>query len=88
MIEYIYDIIMATSGEQVAAKITDDAGAVVREQCYFHLFQEGEMKVEVSGLLVDDVWYFAIPDIAPGRYDYCFGTADKALCFKKPFYLK
>lgn len=95
MIEYIYDIIKATSGEniEVAAKVVDEEGQAITEQLYFHLWdKDGSTMIAMApGTLIDGAWEFVIPGEAvkglKGRYSYCIGTEEKSLCFKKPLYL-
>ena len=95
MIEYIYNIIKASAGEnvEIAARIVDENGNAITEQVYFHLWDkdEKEMLISAPGKFVNEAWEFVVPGEQTkelkGRYLYCIGTQEKSLCFKEPFYL-
>jgi oligoribonuclease (3'-5' exoribonuclease) len=94
MIEYLYDAIRAVAGQEinVAAVITDDAGAVITEGCKFALHIGDEM-FAFDGIYIPATqnWQFTIPaEITKGlsgRYYYCIQKDGSNLCFKTPFYL-
>lgn len=96
MIEYLFDAIRATSGQdiRIVAEITDDNGIVLTEGCSINLFGtekeyissfEGEYQEENSE------WIFTIPAEATkglrGRYYYCISYHGQSLCFRQPLYL-
>ena len=96
MIEYIYNAIRATAGEDIpiTAKITDDAGAVV-EGCMLSLFDKDSTTklVTVAGTTTAGLTEFNIAgaDTAGlcGRYWYCICNCDgESLNFKLPIYFK
>lgn len=94
MIEYIYDLIKATSGEdiEVAAKITDDSGACIASGCGLRLFDKDESFItRIDGVIDGDMWSFKIPAALTkdmkGKYYYCMcRDGEEALNFKKPIY--
>lgn len=94
MIEYIYDTIRATSGEEIviAAKITDEEGADITENCHLMIYDELNMLFTVDGYYdsSDGVWQFTLSEDLTkgyyGRYLYCICANDISLCFKKPIY--
>lgn len=93
MIEYIYDVIRATAGEDItiSAKITEEDGTPITAGCAFRLYDDEDMLARVEGTLTGEVWSFTLPanktDGLSGRYWYCFCKDNKTLCFKKPLYL-
>jgi hypothetical protein len=94
MIEYIYDAIRATAGQEICicALITDDEGNAVSEGCGLMLHDDDGMIVKVEGVFNGEDWSFVIPAEATqglkGRYWYCICRANSNLCFKTPIYLK
>lgn len=95
-LEYIFDIIRATAGEDitVSAEIKNREGAPITEGCYFMLHEkEGEVIYMVEGVYDPNigVWSFVIPahitESLQGEYSYCIGWEGSSLCFRKPFYL-
>ena len=94
MIEYIFDAIKCTAGEnvEVTAFITDEAGEFITENCGFMLHdKDGNMITKIEGVCSDNLWSFIIPAELTkglrGRYEYCIYDAKGTLCFRKPFYL-
>lgn len=95
MIEYLYDCIRATAGQEilVSAKLTNDDGSAITENCNLHLFDNKEnMLYEAPGVLTNGLWLFSIPAEVTqgrkGRHWYCIGHNESSLCFKEPIYLK
>lgn len=94
MIEYLYDCIRATNGEdvEICAIIEDDSGTAVTEGCGLRLFNDTveTMLYRAEGVYSNDMWTFVLPaDITEGlkgRYWYCFCQGDRTLCFKQPIY--
>lgn len=94
MIEYIYDAVRATAGEDivVSAIITDNKGAAITEDCGI-TFYGNSKTTAVSGVYYEDLkqWAFIIPanvtEGLNGRYFYTIWQGAKDLCFKKPLYL-
>jgi hypothetical protein len=92
MIEYLYNAIRATAGEDIviAANITDDEGNVITNcDSKFTLFDdEGEL-FAISGSC-SDCWEYNIPAIMTqelkGRYWYCICANGSTLQFKQPIY--
>lgn len=98
MIEYIYDVIRCSAGQDadIVARITDDNNNDITEDCYLMLHlgfaEDSEANVLVAGeyMETDGEWHFIIPAEASanlsGRYEYCIQHAGVSLCFKKPIY--
>lgn len=94
MIEYIYDVIKATSGEDitVSARITDEAGTCLTSGCGLRIFDKNEEFItRIDGDCDGEMWSFIIPGELTkdmkGKYWYCMCQDGKALSFKEPFYL-
>lgn len=94
MIEYIYDVIRASSGQPVgiSARLTKEDGAPIETACELHLFDDDKMIASAPGIyLGEGMWQFEIAAEATvgrtGRYWYCIGNDGHSLCFKKPLYL-
>jgi hypothetical protein len=93
MIEYLYNAIRATAGEDItiAAEITDNSGFCVNDGCALMLWDDEELLTSVDGMLIDDLWNFTIPAAATtgfkGRYWYCICHKHNKLQFKEPLYL-
>jgi hypothetical protein len=93
MIEYLYDCIRATAGQDitVAAVITDDNGEALTSGCGLMLHDDENMIVRVNGVFDGEQWNFTIPADATanrvGRYWYCICRGEESLCFKEPIYL-
>lgn len=96
MIEYLYDVIRASSGQPIGitAILTKEDGAPIETACEFHLFDgDGNMLAATPGVYLDGgVWQFELSAEQTkgltGRYWYCIGNDGVSLCFKKPLYLK
>lgn len=93
MIEYLYDCIRATSGENLVinAVITETDGTPVENNCALMLYSENEMIGSYEGKHYGrGVWEFIIPaeitNGLSGRYYYCICERDNKLCFKQPIY--
>lgn len=92
MIEYLYDAIRSTSGEEVTivADITDDKGAEITKNCYLKIYQDEDFEETVSGTYSGGLWYFVIPkeitDDLTGRYFYNIFYTDGSISFKQPIY--
>ena len=95
MIEYLYNAIKATAGEEITitAKITNDDGVCITSHCHLMLYDNEELLITVHGTFVEaeEVWEFTIPAEATkylsGRYWYCICGKLGSLCFKEPIYL-
>lgn len=94
MIEYLYDAIRATAGQDIKiyAELTDKDGNVYEEGCHLMLFNpEKELIVTVDGEIVENEWIFTIPaeitEGLKGRFWYCICHHNINLCFKEPIYL-
>lgn len=94
MIEYIYNAIRATAGQDITlpAEITTETGEDITEDCQLHIFKDKEMIIAVDGIYKEGEWAFTIPaektkDLY-GRYFYCIGHKGSSLCFKQPIYFK
>lgn len=96
MIEYLYDTIRATAGDNVelAAKIQTASGEPVTDNCHIMLFDKDD---NLLGTYHGDYiggskeyWQFTIPaEITAGkigRYWYRICTPEASLCFKQPIY--
>lgn len=93
MIEYIYDAIRATSGEDISicALITDDDGENITDSCYLTLYNDTDELTKVYGVFDEEQWTFTIPaaitDGLCGRFWYSIGRNYMDICFKNPIYL-
>jgi hypothetical protein len=96
MIEYLYDAIRATSGQDVPvyATFANDDGTFVSEGVVFMLHKpDGSHLVTVEGTcnMETGQWTFNVPGEATkghkGHYLYCFQQAGSNLCFLSPYYL-
>lgn len=94
MIEYLFNAIRATAGEDIAivAKITDESGALVEDNCGFMFHGADGARTIIEGVYsADGFWSFTIPAELTkglkGRYGYCICNGDATLCFEKPLYL-
>ena len=96
MTEYLYDAIVAVSGEDITvnAVITDDMGQAIKTGCSMVLCSDNDELIEVEGtyVLEDEAWEFTIPADTTtglsGRYWYYMRHNESNLCFKQPIYLK
>ena len=94
MIEYLYDCIRATAGNDVdiTAIIQDATGAPITEHCHIMLFdKEQKLLATFDGNYIDDgFWSFTIPATETegkcGRYWYRICTPQASLCFTQPIY--
>ena len=90
MIEYIYDLIRASAGQDITviAKISDDSGTLLTSDCELMLHSDEEMIARVGGLFDGEAWTFTVPADATkgmyGRYWYCICHDDRNVCFKRP----
>jgi hypothetical protein len=94
MIEYIYDAIKATSGEdiEISAKITDDDGTCITSGCGLRIYDKDEKFItRIEGELIGDMWSFVVPamttDGMKGKYWYCICKDGNTIIFRKPLYL-
>lgn len=91
-IEYLYDAIRATTGEEVtiSAVITDDDGAVITDSCYMTLYEGVHELTKVYGAFDGEQWSFTIPTYVTvglhGRYFYAIGRNFNDISFKTPIY--
>lgn len=94
MIEYLFNAIRAVAGQEIiiAAKITDDKGEAVTEDCALMLYLE-DKEVIINGTYYYDaeIWQFTVAAEVTrgysGRFWYCFKQGGSNLCFKEPIYL-
>lgn len=95
MIQYIDNMIKATSGEDIClmAKAIDAYGDTIAA-CSFNLFDcDDNHLFSVEGVLNEEkIWEFYLPAKATtglkGKYWYCVCDEDHvSLCFKCPMYL-
>lgn len=93
MVEYFYDYIKVTAGEEniLCAFIQEQDGTAITTNCDFTLFDNfGNMLFEVQGEYVEEMgyWMFAVPAIdEPGRYYYTIGNDGVDLNYKTPYYV-
>lgn len=92
MIEYLYNTIRATAGDdmQVTAVITDDHGNDITSDCKFAIFSvDDQLLVSTVGEYTSDVWHFTIPtdELKKGKYWYCIYHHDERLSFMQRLYL-
>ena len=92
-IEYLYDAVRATSGDDIVicAVITDDDGASVTDGCYLAFYDDENELTKVYGDFDGEQWNFIIPaDVTAGlsgRYWYTIGRNFADISFKSPIYL-
>ena len=94
MIEYLYDCIRATAGQDVAvtAIIEDASGAPITDRCHIMLLDKNHNLIVMTDgtYLEDGQWQFTIPAKDTqgkyGRYWYKICTPDASLCFAQPLY--
>jgi len=95
-LEYIYDAIRATAGEDIgiSATITDEYGDAIESGCGFRLHdKDGEVIYSADGdYLGSGLWTFKLPASETtglkGRYTYSISQEDNTLCFQTPIYFK
>lgn len=94
MIEYLYNAIRATAGENITitANITDEAGEPITKGYHISLYDDEKMLETVDGNYFEGLWEFTIPAEATtnliGRYWYCICDNEHTkLNFKQPLYL-
>lgn len=93
MVEYLYDCIRATAGEDITitAKISEEDGTAIIENCTLALFDDNGVIITVYGTYEEDLWQFTIPanitEGMYGRYWYSVKYKDSSLCFAEPIYL-
>lgn len=93
MIEYLYNVIRATSGDTVtiAAKVTTEAGAIVTDTCSLCIYDNDKKILETNGELINNVWNFTLDGEATaalaGRYWYkVCDCHHNSLNFMQPIY--
>lgn len=90
MVEYIYDVIRVSAGEPAAitAKLLDEDGLAITENCNFRLFRDNLEVAAVSGIYENGVWFFTLPTSGlDGKYEYAIYEGEESLCFKKLLYV-
>lgn len=93
MIEYIYDVIKATAGEDftISAKAKNEDGTCVTSGCHLRLYNDKELITTIDGECINEVWGFRVPGELTkglkGRYWYSICGANGGLNFKEPLYL-
>lgn len=92
MIEYLYDCIRATAGQDaiVGAIVNGSDGEPLTAGCRLRLHNENGMIGEVEGLYNGERWLFTIPAAMSaglkGRYWYCIFFEDMMICHKELIY--
>ena len=94
MIEYLYDAIRATAGEDIVitARITEPDGSAYTTGAHLNLYDDENTMATLEGTYSGDVWSFTIPaDLTKGlagRYWYCIcNPSHTKMQFKAPLYL-
>lgn len=95
MVEYLYDAIKATAGEDIPIimEIRNPEGELVTEGCGFSIHCEDGQICRVEGTYSESeqIWRFVIPAELTkghtGRHYYCVCKEDGTLSFKTPIYL-
>lgn len=91
MIEYIYDAIRATAGNDViiAAEVTEENGDIVTDNCALTLYIENKV-LDFDGVRKDGTYEFTIPASITsglmGRYWYAIKRNSNLISFKQPIY--
>lgn len=95
MVEYLYNCIRATAGDDIgiSAIIETEAGEPITEHCHIMLFdKDNELLHTLDGQYLEELgtWQFTIPGELTagktGRYWYRICTSQESLCFKQPIY--
>ena len=93
MIEYIYDCIRATAGEDITitANITDANGTQIISDCSLK-FTAGDTIIIADGVCDEEgIWMFTIPanytEGLKGRYWYEILCGEASVSFAEPIYL-
>ena len=95
MIEYIYDVIRASSGQPItiAATLTKEDDTPITTPCYLSIYDENEERiVAIEGTHKGEgAWQFDVSaeltEGHKGKHWYCIGNDGASLCFRKPLYL-
>lgn len=94
MIEYLYNAIRATAGEDItiSAIVKDEAGNDITSGCHLNLYNDEERMSSFDGVYIAGCWEFTIPAAETanlsGRYWYCLCSQEHSkLNFKQPIYL-
>jgi hypothetical protein len=94
MVEYLYNAIRATAGNEItiSAVITNENNNITENCClWLHDKDKDTMLAEINGIYNGEEWTFTIPAEVTkglkGRYWYCIRHGDNSLCFKQPMYL-
>lgn len=92
MIEYIRDIIRATSGEviTIGAILKDDGFTVIDGECYLVLYDDAAEIDRVKGTYNTNKqeWDFVLDtNNLKGKYYYNIYKGETSLSFKQPIYL-
>ena len=95
MVEYLYNCIRATAGDdvEITAIIQDSTGANITEGCHIMLFDKNcALLSTIDGNYLAELgtWQFTIPAVDTagkiGRYWYRICSHQDSLCFKQPSY--
>ena len=93
MIEYLYNAIKATPGEEIVicANITDDEGEAITDcESYFIIYKDDEEIFKMRGFYDGVCWNYIIPAATTaeykGKYWYCICSNGTTLQFKQPIY--
>lgn len=92
MIEYLYNTIRATAGDDmhITAIIKDDAGEAIADNCHFMIFNTNDELMSTTAGTYDGLgWAFTIPttNLDKGKYWYCISHNNQKLCFKQRLYI-
>ena len=93
MIEYLYDAIRASSGEDItiSAKAINEDGSCITSGCHLHLYDDESLIALIDGEIVDEIWEFTIPAEQTkgmkGRFWYAICGGEGTLNFRQPIYL-
>lgn len=92
MIEYIHDIIRASSGEviTIGAKLIDDGYTVIDGDCFLMLYDDAAMIRKAAGTYNSnkEEWDFVLDtNDLKGKYWYSVYKGQSSLTFKKPIYI-
>lgn len=96
-IEYLYDCIRATAGQDagISATITDGNDEPITSGCSLVLYDDNDENIiTVNGRYIEDLgtWQFDIKaadtSSLSGRYFYAVLHDDESMCFKTPIYFE
>lgn len=91
MIEYLFNTIVASAGEDavISAVVRDNFGDVVTSGAELMLYSDTSLLETIKGKFDGEAWNFTIPaGNRKGRFFYSISVNNESLCFKQAIYFK